>query len=838
MALAPLPIDCVLPELIDALRRRPNAVLCAPTGSGKTTRVPPALFDAGLADSGRIIVLEPRRLAARAAARRIAFERNARVGDEIGYHVRFDKCWGRTTRLLVVTPGVLLRYLHDDPMLESAAAIIFDEFHERGLESDLALGLIRHLQREVRPELRLVAMSATLDVETVAGYLGACPVIRGEGRLHPVEIRYEPKNDSTPWPAAAARAVERLLRDMPGDILAFLPGWNEIRQSARELEEFAANNDLLIAPLHGDLPAEEQDRALLPQSRRRIVLATNVAETSVTVEGISGVVDAGLARQLRYDPAVGLDRLELGPISRASADQRAGRAGRTQPGVCIRLWSELQHRARPEQTEPEIRRVELSGAILQLIAIGERDFAAFPWFEAPSQAVIQRAISLLERLDAIHRGQLTEIGKVLARQPVAPRLGRLLIEAHRLGALHSAALAAAILTERDAFVRPAVASLPMATDSDLADRVEALQQYENSSHDRTSFGVVHRGAAHFLFRVRDQLERAVTQECGPSAIFKANKEGLLRSLMAAFPDRLARRREPGSDRAAMVGGRGVRLARSSGVTEKELFLCLDVDAGDGEGWVRQASAVRREWLPPERVTTNFEFGFDSAAERVTARRVIRFDDLILDEASAPLPDPAEVERVLMQAAVANLDRVLPAGDTPAGSLRTRVRWLRGYMPELQLPAFDDAEICELLPWLCSGRKSFAELRQADWLGLLQSKLSRQQLRALEREAPERLEVPSGSKIALRYEPGTPPVLAVRIQELFGLAETPRLAGGRVPILLHLLGPNFRPQQITDDLASFWANTYPQVRRDLRGRYPKHAWPDDPLQAVPPRRRRR
>ncbi len=386
----PLPIDPILPEVIAALHRQPCLVVRAPTGAGKTTRVPPALLDAGVAVGRRVLLLEPRRVAARAAARRMAMERGGRLGDEVGYQVRFDRQYGPQTRLLVVTPGVLLRLLQDDPFLESTGAVVFDEFHERGLESDLALGMVRLIQQTVRPELRIVVMSATLAVDAISVYLGGCPVVAGEGRQYPVEIRHEPRPEHRPWPAAAAQAAERLLDQTDGDLLVFLPGMQEIRQAARHLEAVAAERDVAVLPLHGDLPAEQQDAALAPQGRRKIVLATNVAETSVTVEGVAGVVDTGLARTLTFDPGVGLDRLRLTPISRASADQRAGRAGRTRPGVCVRLWSAASQRGRPEQTEPEIRRVDLAGAVLQLLCMGEANVARFPWLEPPPEATVAR----------------------------------------------------------------------------------------------------------------------------------------------------------------------------------------------------------------------------------------------------------------------------------------------------------------------------------------------------------------------------------------------------------------------------------------------------------------
>jgi ATP-dependent helicase HrpB len=843
-----LPIHPVLPEVVDALRQQPSIVLRAPTGAGKTTRVPPALLDAGLAENGRILMLEPRRLAARAAARRMANEREGRLGDEVGYHVRFDRQCGPQTCILVVTPGILIRLLHDDPFLESARVVIFDEFHERGLDSDLALGMVRLVQQTVRPELRIVVMSATLAAEAVSAYLGGCPVIASEGRSFPVEIVHEARPERQPWPLAVAQAVERTLERTSGDLLVFLPGLQEIRQTARHLEALAAERDLAVLPLHGELPAEQQDAALLPQVRRKVVLATNVAETSVTVEGVTGVVDSGLARLMVFDPRVGLDRLQLTPVSCASADQRAGRAGRTQPGICVRLWSASAHRARPEQTEPEIRRADLAGAVLQLLHLGEKDVLRFPWLEPPKEATVAQALALLRRLGAVDDGGITNLGREMARLPVHPRLARLLIEGQHLGDPKRVALAAALLAERDPFARsldePSAPVPRHATSSDVLDRMEALEEFERSGRTSTPRGSLHRAAAHFVLRARDQLLRSLRSvrdrhsATPPLRQQPSADEIVLCSLLAAFPDRVARRREAGSRRGVMVGGRGVRLAPSSGVLDAEFFLCIDVDAGQKETWVRQASAIERDWLPAEQVTTSIEVAFDAEVERVSAKRRVRFVDLLVEETDAPLPDSEETANVLAAAAAQNLERVVPPQDSPAGLYRTRIRCLGEWMPESQLPRLDDAEMRELLTWLCHSCRSFAELRKADWLQAFQGRLNHTQRQAVEREVPERLQVPSGSRIALRYELGRPPILAVRIQELFGWTQTPRIAGGRVPVLLHLLAPNYRPQQVTDDLASFWTNTYPQVRKELRARYPKHAWPEDPWTAAPERRPRR
>lgn len=851
MKLAPLPIDPVLPALIATLRQHGAVVLRAPTGSGKTTRVGPALLDAGLAEQGGIVMLEPRRVAARAAARRIAWEREGQLGGEIGYEVRFDRQVSHATRLRIVTDGILLRMLQDDAYLERTSVVIFDEFHERGLNADLALAMLRRVQQTVRPELKIVVMSATLDAGPLAAYL-ACPTLEAEGRSFPVQVAYAPPAAARSIPELAAQGTERALSESIGDVLVFLPGVGEIRRTAESLQPVASQLDLAIMPLYGDLPPEQQDAVLAPSKRRKVVLATNVAETSLTIEGISAVVDTGWARVLKFDPATGLDQLVLSRISRASAEQRAGRAGRTGPGVCLRLWSEREQQGLADQEEPEVRRVDLAAAALQLLCWGETDLEAFPWFEAPGNVPLDQACSLLRRLGAMNESGVTPLGRAMERFPVHPRLARLLLEGETLGVPDRAALAAALLSERDPIRRDQARGLGFGrprvghrSESDVLDRVAALEAFDRNGERNSDAGQIDAGAARFVLRARDQLLRLGSEggrrSGGPGPGNRnrnapAPDEALMRSLLAAYPDRVARRREPGTPRGLMVGGRGVRLSDQSAVLDAELFLCVNVDAsGAGaESFVRLASTVERGWLNPDRLQVTDDVSFDAQQERVVATRRVAWEGLVLEQSAVQLPEGDEVARILAEAAAGALPQVLPKDDAISGFL-ARVAALRGWMPELKFPALDEELIRESLPALCAGRKSFAELRKAPWLEFLRGLLSYEQLQLLNREAPERLQVPTGSRIALQYEPGRPPILAVRIQEVFGLAETPRIAGGRVPVLLHLLGPNYRPQQVTDDLRSFWDNTYPQVRKDLRRRYPKHAWPEDPWNAVPVRK---
>ncbi len=856
-----LPIDSVLPQLIDALSSKAAAVLRAPTGAGKTTRVPPALLaaDGGrrLAGGRQLVMLEPRRIAARTAARRMAQEHGGRVGGEIGYQVRFDRRTSAETRILVVTEGVLLAMLQRDPFLEGVGIVVFDEFHERNLQSDLALAMTRRVQAEARNDLGIVVMSATLDPQPIATFLGGCPVVESLGRLHPVTVRYLEQSDDRPIPAVMAAAVSRMLTETDGDILAFLPGVGEIRRTATLLGQPAAQAEIRVLPLYGDLPAEQQDAVLRPGSQRKVVLATNVAETSITIEGITGVIDSGLVREMRFDPASGLDRLQLGRISQASAEQRTGRAGRLGPGSCLRLWTEHDQLSLAPRTTPEIRRVDLAATALQLLAWGESNLQAFAWFEAPDPTSLEQAHQLLVDLGAIDmrgpnaRGP-NDLGRAMARLPIHPRLARLLIAGHQHQATRQAALAAALLSERD-IVQVHAGSPPVAHMSgpcDVLDRLEAVETLEVSGYAETAIGPVQSGRARHVLRVAEQLAKMArnlpTVEPKTTAHQQSNDtatKGILlrRALLDAYPDRVAKRRGPNQRRGVMVGGRGILLSEASCV-DAEFFLCLDLDSRRQEALVRRASSIEIDWLPSDQVTTTIEAVFDGEREKVAGRRRVRYRDLVLSEEDAdPRDNPGgtdEVERLLIAAALEQPEQALQLDEPGVASFLARSRSLAQWRPDLDIPSFDRSDLERQLPLLVAGKRSFAELRRAPLLDVLAGSLSFEQRRTLDQMAPERIEVPTGNRIRLAYEAGKAPVLAVRIQELFGLRETPSVAGGRVPVLLHLLAPNMRPQQVTDDLPSFWRNTYPVVRKELKGRYPKHAWPEDPLTAQPEKRPRR
>ncbi|MEI6240800.1 MAG: ATP-dependent helicase HrpB [Planctomycetia bacterium] len=848
-SLRDLPVSAVVGEVV-AASRGGAVVVTAPPGSGKTMLVPAAILD-DVPAPAQVILLQPRRLAARAVAHQIARLRGVPLGGEVGYQVRFDSRVGRDTRLVVETTGIMLRRLLDDAALEGIAAVVLDEFHERTVEMDLVLGLLLRARETVRPDLRIVVMSATLAAEPVARLLGpasggVCPIVSATGRMHPVDIRYGRRGEQRDLVDLVAAAVGDALRATDGHVLVFLPGVGEIMRCEQALAPLADREGHALLPLFGDLPPEQQDSVLADVGRRKIILATNVAETSLTIPGVTAVVDSGLARQMRVTAATGLPRLERIPISKASADQRAGRAGRTAPGVCWRLWDEAAHHHRPEAETPEILRGDFTGPLLQLLALGER--GEFPWLDPPAAEAVEQARTLLVRLGALEPPDdrpavvLTLLGRALVRLPAHPRLARLLLAGAAHGVLCEASIAAALLSERDPFRAGSHAHRgprdrhAVRTRSDVVDRVIALQAFhEGIRFDDADFEL-HSGGARAVLRTAEQLYRLVDVPLAARAAEPG--VALMRALLEAFPDRLARLRPGAADRATMVGGRGVRLDGGSRVRHEPLFLAIDIDDAGGEARVRQASAVESDWLAEEPLATaNLHTGdellYQPARRQVEARRHTRWIDVVLDETPVPITDAAAAARLLAQEAAADFDRVRPRDDSAAGRFLSRVRWLAASMPDLGLPNCDDARLAAILPDLCVGLRSLDDVQAADWLGPVQALVGYERLAEIDRLAPAEIDLPTGKRHRLAYEHGKPPILAVRIQELFGIRETPRVAGGRLPVVLHLLGPNHRPQQVTDDLASFWANTYPQVKKELRRRYPKHAWPDDPL-APPPR----
>lgn len=831
--MGPLPVDQVIPELMRALASAGTAILVAPPGAGKTTRVPPALAQG----KGTVWVLEPRRIAARAAARRVAQEQGWTLGEEVGWAVRFEKKYKPHSKIVFCTEGVFLRRLQDDPLLEGVDALVLDEFHERHLEGDLALAMGDRVRRSVREDLKIVVMSATLIADPIAKFLQA-PVVESEGRLFPVEERYFPLESRESAEDHLQRSVAAALDDSPGNILVFLPGAAEMHRARSRMESWIHTLGLDLHDLHGSLTPQDQDLALSGSGRRRVILSTNVAESSVTVDGVTGVVDTGMARILRHDPSVGLDRLVLERIARDSAAQRAGRAGRIGPGLVIRMWSAIDQRTLRGSEEPEVRRLDLAGPVLRLLAFGEPDPSAFPWFEAPRAETLGEACALLDRLGATHKGALTKVGRSLSQLPVHPRLGRLLVAGHAAGIPQTAALVAALLGERDPFEHHRGSR--DGGESDLDERLDALESLAQTGR---VMGGLRKGGGRMVLRSRDQLVRMLQQTLGRSSRAGDPDDALLSALVLAFPDRLAVRRAPGSDVFRGVGGKGLRLGRESCVTEAAIILALETTGTARDARVRLAVGVPQEFIDGgvERVTQDLVW--DRDARRVRGMQCTWVGPLLLGQEAVSLPAgrEEEVQAILCGEAAKDLDFALGLADPEVQNLLARLGCLGEWCPELDLPRFDHDQIEEHLPSLAQGCCSFEELRKRPLASLLLGFLTHQQRSTMERMAPERMAVPSGSKITLRYEAGRPPVLAVRIQELFGLKDTPTVADGRVKCLLHLLAPNQRPQQVTDDLAGFWARTWSVVRKDLRNRYPRHSWPEDPANAEPqkrPTRRRR
>jgi ATP-dependent helicase HrpB len=812
------PITEILPELLKALELRNVAVLQAPPGAGKTTRVPLALLDAPFLNGGRIVMLEPRRLAAVNAARFMASCLGEEVGKRVGYSIRFERKVSRETRIEVVTEGILTRRLQSDPLLEGVSAVIFDEFHERSLTCDLSLALCRDVQQGLREELRLLVMSATLDAEPVARLLGGAPLISSPGRQYPVGIRYLETDPSRRLVDTALAGVLKALSESSGDILVFLPGAGEIRRLERLLKE-RVGVGVLIAALYGDLPFAAQQQAILPADRRKVVLATNIAETSLTIEGVRAVVDTGFSRQLRFDPATGLNRLETLRISAASAEQRAGRAGRVAPGVCFRLWSEHTQKTLLPFTPPEIKVSELTPLALDFALWGIADPASLSFLDPPPAAHLAEGRALLAELGALDsRGAITPLGKEMAALPMHPRLAAILVAAKKIGAVAVACTLAAILSERDILPRDSAT----VSESDLLDRLDALDGPLDPQGART----VHRVAAYF----RKAL--GVAESGGRAA--DAALVGEL--VMKGYPDRVARERSPGSGRYLMANGSGAQLSSRSNLRGREFIVAVDVEGGSGENEIHMASAVTLDAVRRDcaaALTRERRVFWDDREGRVVAREEERLGALLLSERPVK-PEVDEIGAALLEGIRSGPGIERLNWSDEAREFRNRVNFLRRELAHDELPDLSDhllsASLEEwLLPYL-SGVRNLSQLERVDLLAPLKAMLSWQQQKLVDEGAPTHLAVPSGSRLRVAYPPEGAPFLSVKLQEMFGLAETPRVAFGRVPVLIHLLSPARRPIQVTADLRSFWNGAYKEVAKELRGRYPKHPWPEDPWEA--------
>ncbi len=822
---APLPIEDALPALRRALAERRAVVLQAPPGAGKTTRVPLALLDTPWLAGQRLVMLEPRRLAARAAARRMAATLGESAGGTVGFRVRGETRVSARTRVEVVTEGVLTRMLQSDPGLEGIGLLVFDEFHERSVQADLGLALSLQAQELVRPDLRLLVMSATLDGAAVSMLLGDAPVVTSAGRAHSVEVRYAERHEGQRVEGAVAAAVRRALARDEGSVLAFLPGAGEIRRTLELLADGALPADVRLHPLYGDLPPDAQDAAIAPAAvgERKVVLATSIAETSLTIDGVRVVVDSGLARVPRFSPRMGMTRLETVRVSRASAEQRCGRAGRTAPGVCYRLWSAEEQAALLARATPEILETDLAPLALDLAMAGVRDPKELRWLDLPPAAGLAQARELLRQLDAIDEaGRVTPHGRGMAALGLHPRLAHMLLRARELGQGATACVVAALIEERDVLRRDAVRR-----DADLRLRVSVVAGDGQSRHHDVDRDAVR--------RVREQ-SRAWRAQLGVRADEAVDDDATGPLLALAYPDRVAQRRAGTEERFLMRNGVGAVLDDAGALTGSPFVAVADLDGRVPHARIYLAAPLPRadvERLFAGQIVREDVVEWDATAGAVRTLRRERLGAIVLRESPLRDPDEEAVARVLL-AAVVRGDGVTLRWSESARRLRERLAFLHrldGAWPDVSDRALDATVERWLLPRL-RGLRRRAEVEQLDLGAVLLDALGWEQRRALEELAPTHVVVPTGSRIPVDYGDAAAPVLAVRLQELFGVAETPRIARGAVPLTLHLLSPARRPVQVTRDLAGFWRSSYFDVRKDLRGRYPKHEWPEDPLAAAP------
>lgn len=826
----PLPIDPILPEALEALAMRPALVLTAEPGAGKTTRLPRALLEGGLLGAGECWVLEPRRLAARLAAARVADEMGVLLGSEVGYAVRFEAKASRATRLRFVTEGLLLRRLAADPELKGIAAVVLDEFHERHLQTDLAITLLRRLQRRARPDLKLVVMSATLDPGPVASYLDAAH-LKSEGRAHPIDTRFLPRPDDRPLGDQVRDAVGSLRGEgLKGDVLVFLPGAAEIRACLKACEALAERLGLALFPLHGELSGEAQQAALAPSPWPKVIFSTNVAESSVTLPGIVAVIDSGLGREAVHSPWSGLSRLQTARISQARCVQRAGRAGRTGPGVCVRLFTEADFQARPAFDAPELQRADLAEALLALHGLGIADPGSLDWFEAPPEAGLAGAEGLLKDLGALDdAGRLTSTGRRMLALPLHPRLARLVVAGEDLGIPMTSRLAAALLETGDLSARASLDRRPDAPPAGpplASDLLLRLDQYAEAEAARFHGGALRAagldgGAVHRASLAARSLLRDVKGDEPADA-----EERLRKALLYAYPDRLAK--AGGKDTYAFEGGGGARLDPASRVRGADLIVALEAEAqkaGAGQkATIRAASKVEVEWLLeafPERLSESVSLRYNEKQSRVDRIASLRFGDLLLEETRRPA-DPAEpgVAEALGEAL---LEHGLGDGQETVDRLLDRAVFLAKHRPELELPD-REALLHRLVAKACEGSSSLRDLKHLDWPAALKALLGPEASRLLDAWAPETFQLPKGRPAKVHYD-GEAPWLESRLQDFWGLKKTPSIAGGSVPLVLHLLAPNLRAVQVTKDLAGFWERAYKELRPALSRRYPKHHWPE-------------
>jgi ATP-dependent helicase HrpB len=846
MASRDLPIYELENALVASLRGSGRTIVQAPTGSGKSTQVPQMLLAHGFLGAGQAVVLQPRRLAARMLARRVAQEVGTELGDTVGYQIRLESRVSERTRIRFVTEGILLRQMTFDPELRGVSAVVFDEFHERHLYGDISLAKALGLQRTVRPDLRIVVMSATLDAGALSGYLAPCDVLVSRGRTFPVRIEYLPKPanfDADPVWDVAARECERFAGETAGDMLVFMPGAYEIARTIQAIQGIRALRGFAALPLHGELPPEAQDRAVARAEGRKIIVSTNVAETSLTIDGVTAVIDSGLARVARFDPERGINTLLVEKVSAASADQRAGRAGRTAPGVCVRLWTEREHGQRPAHELPEVKRLDLSEVVLALKASGIVDVAGFRWFEKPDPRGLERAEALLADLGALERpqGPITETGRRMLRFPVHPRYARMFLAAQERGCVRSVAMMAALTQGRNFLLRGVPRQVDEAREEAFGEEHESdffLLMRAWRFADKGGYSLdacrrlgIHAQGARQVGPLFEQFLEIAGAEGLDTSERRVDGTQVRKCVLAGFPDHLARRLDAATLRCDLIHGRRGVLARESAIGKAPLLVAAEITevggrAGDVSVILNIATAVDESWLdelfPGELVSVR-EVTYDPASKRVVSRRERRFRDLVLESKSGSDDVPPDGAASLLAREVVAGRIAIDGWDEAVEQWINRVNRLAEWFPEIEVNPIGPADRVTLIEQVCYGETSARGVKGRDVMPVLRDWLTAEQLSAMDTLVPERLEMPNGRRSRITYPKEGAPILSARIQELYGIGGRFSIGGGRVPVKIEVLAPNQRPIQVTDDLTGFWQSIYPKIKAELSRKYPRHEW---------------
>ena len=843
-----LPIYEIASAIAAALPQRKRVVIQAPTGSGKSTQVPQILLDRGvLGTDGQVVILQPRRIAARLLAARVAQERGATLGHEVGYQIRLENITRSTTRIRYVTEGILLRQMLGDPALPGVACILFDEFHERHLYGDITLARALQIQQTIRPDLMIGVMSATLDVEQVEDYLRPCTVLESKGRTFPVDIVYmegrapsRPGTDTPVWDLAAEAFAQAIRKGEQGDVLVFMPGGYEISRTIQAIQNTPEARGFIVLPLHGELSAQQQDAAVARYQQRKVIVSTNVAETSLTIDGVRIVIDSGLARRPKYDPFRGINTLLIERISRASADQRAGRAGRTAPGRCFRLWTERDHRERAAQELPEIKRLDLAEVLLNLKAAGFPDARNFPWLEKPEEKSLQRAEELLRDLGAASEdgGALTELGRRMLAFPVHPRYARMLIASERYGCVRQIALIAALTQGRDLLIR----RVDKATEERRADLIHGEVQSDFfllmrawQYADQSGYSVdacrqlgIHAQSARQVRPLYEQFVRLAKGAGLPVEDRQADDESVQKCILTGFADHLARRLDGGTLRCQLVHQRRGTLSRESSVREANLLVAAEVaeiEGRDVEVVLSLITVVKPDWLReifPEGFHEQTVAVWDEPTRRAYGETQRLFRDLVLESKRSEKP-PLEQAANLLATRVLKGELVLKNWDDAVEQWLLRVSCLAAWCPELELPIITAEDRQHMIAQICHGAVSYKEIKEREVWPVVKDWLNPTQCALVDKHAPERVELPNGRRSKITYAGETPPYFGATIQNLYGLKESPRIAKGRVPLTVHILAPSQRPVQVTQDLSGFWRDHYPRIKQELSRKYPRHEW---------------